>query len=251
MTSRIRVALRALSERRARAALRADAPLWSALQAYVRSTQSTGCGFIDYAELHAAIRKQKPKEVLECGSGVSTLVIAHALMQNEQETGLRGRVTSMDEYEAWSDQAAALLPATYSPYVDFRVSPTVEDRVSMFRGVRYRDVPAREYSFVFVDGPSYKSPEDGVPTFDFDFLHVLKKAKVPVGGLIDKRVSTCFVLQQLLGCRKVKYAPARGLGFVAPCVSSDLGDLATSLSSVNFEESFRTFGQTKLSLSPL
>lgn len=29
----------------------------------------------------------KPAEVLECGTGVSTLIIAHALMENEIESG--------------------------------------------------------------------------------------------------------------------------------------------------------------------
>jgi hypothetical protein len=251
MSTRVRVALRVLGERRARGRLKSEAALWAALQSFIRGTQSTGCGYIDYAELYAAIRRCKPREVLECGSGVSTLVIAHALEQNEAETGLRGRVTSMDEHQGWSDQAAGLLPPVYSPFVDFRVSPTVEDTYSLFRGVRYRDVPDRDYAFVFIDGPSYKSPVDGTLTFDYDFLHVLKNSKGNVQALIDKRVSTCFVLQQLLGSDKVKYSPVRGLGFVAPCGATDLGDLTKDLSSRNFEKSFRLFSGTKLSLAPL
>ena len=59
------------------------------------------------------------------------------------------------------------------------------------------------YDFVFVDGPKYRSPHDGHPTFDFDYLHILRNSKIPVAGLIDQRVSTVFVLQQVLGKEKI------------------------------------------------
>ena len=199
--------------------------------------------------MYSAIRERRPLEVLECGSGVSTLIIAHALKENEAQTGQRGRVTSMDEHREWSEMAARLLPQTYHPYVDFRVSETVQDQFSLFRGVRYRDVPDRAYQFVFIDGPNYHSPVDGTPTFDFDFIHVLRMARQPVEALIDKRVSTCFVLQQLLGTAKVRYSPVRGLGTVAPCVAADLGVLQTELSSVNFQKSFNLIGKTRLAMS--
>lgn len=127
----------------------------------------------------------------------------------------------------------------------------MEDRFSLFRGVRYRDVPDKQYDFVFVDGPKTTSPADGAPTFDFDFLHILRAAEYPVSGLIDKRVSTCFVLQQVLGVEKLRYSPVLHLGFVAPCTKSDLGNLAEKLSSVNFEGSFGLVGKTTLSMRPV
>jgi hypothetical protein len=249
--SKRNAALRRLVEWRSRNMLRANHALWSALQEYIRASKSTGCGYIDYATLYSAIRQQRPLEVLECGSGVSTLVIAHALMENETETGKRGLVTSMDEHREWSEMAASLLPERYQPYVDFRVSETVQDTFSLFRGVRYRDVPERDYEFVFIDGPNYHSPVDGTPTFDFDFIHVLRRSRRPVGALIDKRVSTCFVLQQVLGHELVRYAPVRGLGFVAPCGAEALGKLSTELSSVNFGRSFRLGPATRLSMCTL
>lgn len=225
--------------------------LWSELKIYLQKTKSTGCGYIDYAALYHEVRSRKPLNVLECGTGVSTLIIAHAMQENEKESGIHGCVTSMEEYEEYLQMSRQLLPVQYQGYVDFRCSDTVEDRFSIFRGVRYREIPVKPYDYVFVDGPKYHSPIDDTPTFDYDYLYVLRNTINPVAALIDKRVSTVFVLQQILGNEKVKYQAIKGLGFVSPCTKQDLGDLSVDLSSLNFTSSFSLFGSTTLSLSPL
>lgn len=245
------VVARRLAQRRALTHMRRHDELWTALDAYQRETDSTGCGISDYHRLYEAIRRRRPREVLECGTGVSTLVIAHALRENERETGLGGRVTSMEESEEWMASAVGLLPDRYRPQVDFVLSDTVEDTFSIFRGVRYRDTPDRPYEFVFVDGPSYRSPVDGTPTFDFDFIHVLRNTTGVVAGLVDQRVSTCFVLQQILGPRKVRYSPVLGLGMIGPCSAADLGRLDVELSSANFYGSFALARRTRLMMNRL
>lgn len=245
------VALRKLAQWFAQRDLSNRRELWQELQAYLQKTSSTGCNLTDYWHLYYEIRKNKPIEVLECGTGVSTLVIAHALIDNEKETGVKGRVTSMEEIDEWLEMSRRLLPDKYHPYVDFSQSDTVEDCFSIFRGVRYRNIPARMYDFVFVDGPKYKSPVDGVPTFDFDFIQIVRDSERPVSGLIDKRVSTCFVLQQILGAEKVRYDPVLHLGYIAPCTKHDLGRVHEQLSSENFQDSFGLFYKSKLSMCPL
>ena len=42
---------------------------------YLSKTESTGCSWSDYAALYRRIRTLRPREVLECGTGVSTVVI--------------------------------------------------------------------------------------------------------------------------------------------------------------------------------
>lgn len=249
--NKVFVVQRKRAEWASRSALMRRGDLWRDLQEYLAKTRSTGCGFVDYWELYREIRERKPLEVLECGTGVSTLVIAYALSENERETGRGGRVTSMEEAEQWLDMSRNLLPLRYHSFVDFRLSATIEDHYSLFRGVRYKDVPPRVYDYVFVDGPKYHSPIDGVPTFDFDFVHILRGSDAPVAGLIDKRVSTCFALQQLLGHEKVQYSPAKGLGFIQPCTRADLGALDTKLSSANFADSLRPIGRTLLRMTPV
>jgi hypothetical protein len=122
----------------------------------------------------------------------------------------------------------------------------VEDQYSIFRGVRYSELPDRKYDFVFVDGPKYDLPNGGGSTFNFDFINVLRTAENPVGCLIDKRLSTIFVLQQLLGVDRVKYFAVTGLGIVKPCSKADLGNIAFSISSKNFAGSLSVIGSSKL-----
>jgi len=143
IVSKFEIVLRKLAQMKSERLLRKNSELWTTLSAYLEKTKSTGCGYIDYAFLYKMIRSTKPVEILECGTGVSTLVIAHALMENERETGRGGRVTSMDEHNVWLDMSRNLLPSEYKKFVDFKVSATVEDRYSIFRGVRYENIPSR------------------------------------------------------------------------------------------------------------
>lgn len=248
---RIHIEIRRFFQQYARIYLSRRTDLWKELAAYTQKSGSTGCKVTDYYFLYKAIRKLKPREVLECGTGVSTLVIAHALMENEKETGKHGRVTSMEEIRKWSDMAKELLPDVYSDRVEIVLSPTIEDYFSIFRGMRYRDVPQREYDFVFVDGPKFISPRDNHPTCDFDYLHILQNSKVPVAGLIDQRTSTVFVLQQLIGLEKINYSSALGLCHIRHCTKNDLGRLSEELLSTNFFQSFRVIRKTRLSMHPL
>lgn len=245
----IEIFCRKILEINAKQKLQSNSELWDVLSSYLSKTDSIGCGFNDYAVLYKIIRSRKPIEVLECGTGVSSLIIAYALMENERETGQSGRLTSMEEDPSWFDMSNRLIPGKYKKYVDFRLSEVIEEHYSIFRGVRYKHTPNRPYSFIFVDGPKYISPIDGALTFNLDFINVLKYTALPVEGLIDKRLSTVFVLQQLLGVNKVKYSAMSGLGFVGPCVKSDLGTIETKISSKNFTESLRLFGNSKLSIT--
>lgn len=51
------------------------------------ASSSTGAELYDYVALHAYITTKKPIYVLECGTGKSTWIIAHALQQNHKRGG--------------------------------------------------------------------------------------------------------------------------------------------------------------------
>ena len=249
LASKLAVILRKLISVRSQRKLKANKALWSALSAYIEQSSSTGCSYIDYYEIYEYVRRQKPLEILECGTGVSTLVIAHALLENYEETGNFGQLTSMEESENWLEISQKLLPDIYAKFVDFRLSKTIDDAYSLFRGVRYEFIPKKNYDFVFVDGPKYVSPSDGMYTFDFDFIHILKNASNPVSCMIDKRISTIFVLQQLLGAQTVTYSAIKGIGYVKPSTKSSLGTISHSLSSHNFSSTFSIFRNSLLSIT--
>jgi predicted O-methyltransferase YrrM len=233
-------------ERRARARLQQNEGLWSTLQKYLEGTQSTGCQHTDYEALYEYVRREKPREILECGTGVSTVVIAHALMENAEEDRISGRVTSMEEIESWFEMAAGLLPDSLREYVDLVLSPTIEDGYVVFRGVRYRDVPDRRYEFVFTDGPTTAAPSDGTRCANFDYLHIVRRADHPVFGIIDKRLSTCYVLQKVFG-DNFRYDPYRELGYVGPCTRNDMRTITRS-SSIALAHSKRLLRRTRFHL---
>ena len=130
-------------ERKARSRICSNRGLWSVLSAYTAQTKSTGCQFSDYEVLYNYVRRVKPREILECGTGTSTVVLAYALKENEMADGIVGRITSMEECQNWFDSANRLMPDELRKYVDLRLSPTVEDGYTIYRGIRYRNVPDR------------------------------------------------------------------------------------------------------------
>jgi len=199
--------------------------IWQPLVEYLRRSKSTGCSYIDYWHLYAAMRRYRPQRVLELGTGASTIVLGYAA----REYG--GRVVSMEESQQWYEHAVANIPPGLP--VEIVLSDTVEDAFSIFRGMRYRDIPPGHYDFVFVDGPSYKT-KSGEITFDLDLIRVIETAKAPVRGLIDKRISTCFVMQRILPGR-VKYIKHLGLAVVGPVTCSDLRGIDPTTPSASFQ----------------
>ena len=60
---KLEIALRKFFQLRSRIFLSKIPVLWNNLQIYLEKTESTGCGYIDYAELYRAIRRNKPTQV--------------------------------------------------------------------------------------------------------------------------------------------------------------------------------------------
>jgi hypothetical protein len=217
---------RTVLEQSAERKLRAHHELWSELTRYRERSKAAGASYADYWLLYQTVRRMKPKEILECGTGVTTIALAMALRDNERESSVHGRLTSMEDQEEYFRKAKELLPETLTPYVDIRHSAKVEDDYYLFRGVRYQEVPERPYELVYVDGPktSVRDPVTGekIKTFNFDLITVVQKAVHPVYALVDTRLSTCFVYQMIFKEGKVRFDYAREVGIIGPVTKDDL-----------------------------
>jgi hypothetical protein len=217
--------------------------LYQTLARYLNESKSTGCNYSDYWYLYNFIRQNKPTEILECGTGASTLVMAHALMENIQDGHSAGRITSMEDVESWYQNARKLIPNKLKPYIDLNYSPKVEFCHSIFRGVGYREIPERDYQFVFIDGPETTAPSDQIGTFDFDLINIVKKSNQPVFAVVDKRVTTCYVFQKVFGTEKVRFDPRCDLGFVGPVTKNDI---KSKIGTASFSYGFKLVGSTRL-----
>lgn len=213
-------------EQRAKHTVQKNTRLWALLNKYLKQSPSTGCSYSDYLALYNHIRVHKPKEVLELGTGVSTVVIAQALLENDEELEVEGdersHVTSMEENEDYYNHAQKLFPKELSLVTTIVLSPVVEDTYNFFRGVRYAQVPVRPYDFVFVDGPDYLMyPNGEVVTFCFDFIYQVLQSERPISAFIDTRLTTCLVYSHIFG-KNFYYDPIRRLGIVKPVMRDDV-----------------------------
>lgn len=248
LLTRLRVAIIrrqvAARNRRAEADLKAVPGLWEAITAYAKGTEVTGASMSDYWTLYDQVRTHKPREVLECGTGVSTVVLAHALKENQAEGSPAGRVTSMEEDEDWHRTASGNLPAHLADVVDLLHSPKVDGFYKMFRGVQYASVPERAYDFVFSDGPERHSTVNGDKLFDLDLIQLVRVSETPVRAVVDNHYLTFYVLQKVFGLDKACYSASHRLLFLDPVTKHDVRHLDRE----TFTPDLRLLGTTELKL---
>lgn len=104
---------------------------------------------LDLANLHRAVKRLRPRIILEFGVGFSTIVLAHALRQN----GI-GRLYSIDTDEQWIDNLRAKLPADLASIVDLQHTSA---RVALHQGELchyYDHLPNVVPDLIYLDGPS-------------------------------------------------------------------------------------------------
>ena len=234
----------AAGNRRAERTLRADKELWSLMTDYATGTAVTGAAYSDYLTLYEQVRTHRPVEILECGTGISTVVLAQALRRNETEGAPRGRVTSMEDNLDWHGIAKANLPAALAPYVELVHSPKVDGYYKLFRGVQYEQIPDRPYDFVFSDGPDRRSPVNGDKLFNLDLINVVRRSDRPIRAVVDNHYLTFYILQKVFGVALARYSVRHKLMFVGPVTRHQV----RRLKKENFVPDLRIFGPTELKL---
>lgn len=215
MVSPILWAARRLSERRVERFFRREPLIAAMIAEYRAASRSTGAGQADYYSLFEAVVRLRPRLILECGTGVTTIVLAEAVRRNGA-----GRIVSMEESREWHDHAVRILPTKYRDIVEIRHSRTVEWAHGMFRGMRYEDAPQLPYDFIFVDGPNTRSAA-GEETIDMDLVHQVSRTEIPVSGIVDFRRASSWAYRQIFGDR-FTYDPVSRLGFLAHASRDDL-----------------------------
>jgi hypothetical protein len=118
----------------------------------------------DLVRIHRLVRDRRRITALEFGVGYSTLIIAHALSQNEAEFGILHpkpawlgahpfRLFTVDAGDEWLANTQRAMPAELLKRVQFTHSAveigTFAGRLCHF----YRNVPDVTADFVYLDGP--------------------------------------------------------------------------------------------------
>jgi hypothetical protein len=167
--------------------------------------------------------RRRPRWILECGAGASTLIFAYALAKLKRLYGHDGGVVSVDESpEYLAKMVQPHLSESLAPLVSFHASPVAYWRYDNLRtgrhyyGIGYGALPRQAYDFVYVDGPQVrqggyhgvqKNADGGsIPAalqakpFDCDALNVLLDgiSAPQVTVVIDQRIDTRWQLKQVL-----------------------------------------------------
>lgn len=187
-----------------------------------RGSQSTGLSHSSYFALHDLIMKLAPATVLECGTGKTTFIIAHALARlGPGPDGSRRRLISLENIPEWHKIAHDAFPFGELPAVEILLRPLQWQTLGFLRGTGYEDVPPLPYDAVFVDGPEHRD-EQGRETCNMQFLTQLANSDRRMSGITDKRVSSVAAHRLALGEDKVHFSRYFGLSVTEPVTRADL-----------------------------
>lgn len=175
------------------------------MQRYSLKSKTTGTKWPTLWRAVRIILSEKPIHILECGTGLSTVVLAEAVYKlRSADPSYNGKIKSMESLAVWHEKAIEMLPEKYKEFTSILLGPREKYERLFFRGYKHSEIPEENYDFVFLDGPDY-TDECG-SSFCADILHVVETSKAPlIRGVVDTRVSSVFVLQQLFGAHAVRY----------------------------------------------
>lgn len=104
--------------------------------------------------LYSAVRKYRPKVLVELGSGVSTAVLAKAVEDNADN----GFLYSIDAVNEWAESTRASMPVELKGFYEILYSPAQEVTYHCSCGVgvrafRHQQLPDIVPDFLYLDGP--------------------------------------------------------------------------------------------------
>ncbi len=201
--------------------LKKNSGLWEVIQEALKVSNSTSCEYYDLLLLYNRIKRDKPKEILELGPGISTVVFAYALQEIKAATGVKGRITSMEQWQKYYENEQKTIPEKFKDYVDLRLSPMIEDCYGIFHGIRYENIPDREYDFIFIDGPDPAEYNKQFLPADLDIVFVIQKLTKPVNVMLDNRTASGFVYHNIFK-NKFYFRYLTKLGFMDGLTKDDL-----------------------------
>lgn len=111
---------------------------------------------LDLANMHKLVRRRKPQTVVEFGSGFSTVVIAHALAKNAEESdGAKAppMLWSVEANEHWMKNTQGKIPERLSAFVSLSHSEVFADELNGQLCLKYAKLPNVVPDFIYLDGP--------------------------------------------------------------------------------------------------
>lgn len=164
-----------------------------AISQYLDKFRSSGGLKNPYGEyklwsLNQLLAHLQPKNILEFGSGSSTLVFSEYLRRNE------GRLLSIDEEEKWAANTRRLAGIKPDDCIEIKNFKKIHSSDTHPREIKYEVSINNEYDFVFIDGPSLDV--DGAKWKDAVNSNILDLPNEPDVIVVDGRKATALYLAE-------------------------------------------------------
>jgi len=179
----------------------------------VVSSISTGADLTDYYVLHHYIVTRRPRRILELGSGVTSVIMAHALREVAEADPSRppGHLETMEDLPAFHADAQRLCSPALRPFVTYSLSGLHMERKGQLWMFCYVSLPPGPFDLVFVDGPLAK--RDGKTGVNGDVLRLMELAPdAALDVVIDNRLPTCIGLAPYFPERLLVFDQALRIG---------------------------------------
>ena len=195
--------------------------LYKLIMNLINRSGSTGCEFSDYYELYKQLNIYKPKMILECGSGISSLVIAYFISKRNNKE--KYKCVSCEENANYSNEITNIFPSGYMKFIDFVHLERKEGNVNGIPCSYYEDIPENNYDYIFIDGPTFRKNNQSQKSFNSDLINIIKKDKnIIVNGIIDQRLLNYIVFKKLMPNANVKYDVVKKLTYLKMISGRDL-----------------------------
>ena len=109
--------------------------LYTFLEYTIKKSKSTGCEYSDYLTIWDDLHKNKPKNILECGSGISSVVFAYYVSKLQEPDKVK--FVSMESIDFWHKQILKIFPKELMDFVQFNLSERVETLYNDVLGSHY------------------------------------------------------------------------------------------------------------------
>jgi len=166
--------------------------------------------------LYKLVRERKPFQILEFGSGFSSLVMAYALKINWRESKSLGaryypqpHIVSIESSDKWRDNT--MLKIKRSKLSDFSGTVFSKDKIAEYQGQVchfYEELPDVVPDFVYIDGPDPSTVEGSINGLSFQNPKrtvmsgdILKYESTLLPGffmIVDGRTNNARFLQRML-----------------------------------------------------
>ncbi len=169
-----------------------------------KESGSVGLSNFEYVRLYQMVRNVKPEYALECGTGKSTFIIAHAMSKN----GNGKKLVTMEESEEWTIKQREIMSHIYNHkkannwfpgktknLIELVSSSVTVARHRIWSGSCYQKTGDYHYSFIMVDGPRLTDEN----FINMDLINVLKTTDNSINIWIDGRWPTVVMCRALFG----------------------------------------------------